>query len=327
MNEREEAVVHLIAAHYPFHIHAAEQITNEMFRCQADDREVFARITSYKSYEEQEEEVKLLRYLQSQGVGVSAVVPAVTGRLVECVDLLQSKNMVLFEAASGIHLQRARWNGDIFRLLGRQIGRMHKTAARYEELNGRRQAIKDWYNNEEYNFLKHIPVEETSIRAAAEGILSEVLALPRNAQTYGLIHGDIWLENVLVDDQSRLTLIDFQDCERHYYLYDLAVPLFSALEYSFAGKGNIQDYGQNLAENLFSGYLEEHPLNSGMLEKLPLLFKVKELFEYTLMHMHLDMEALSEEQVRIMNLYRMRLENGIPAVHLDEERLLRLLNA
>lgn len=36
--------------------------------------------------------------------------------------------------------------------------------------------------------------------------------------------------------------------------------------------------------------------------------RLKELFEYNLMHMYWNFEELSEEQVRILNLYRSKIE-------------------
>lgn len=45
-----------------------------------------------------------------------------------------------------------------------------------------------------------------------------------------------------------------------------------------------------------------------MLEKLPLCIKLKEVFEYSLMHMYWNKERLTEEQIRIMNHFRMRIE-------------------
>ncbi|MNC59769.1 hypothetical protein D3C75_1096000 [compost metagenome] len=59
---------------------------------------------------------------------------------------------------------------------------------------------------------------------------------------------------------------------------------------------------------------------------LPLMLRLKELFEYSLMHLYLDKKQLSEEQVRIFNLYRLRLEHNIPAVQLDLPPLFRLVN-
>ncbi|WP_044877205.1 phosphotransferase enzyme family protein [Paenibacillus sp. IHBB 10380] len=322
--EMKEIILKEISAKYPIVINEIEEITNEMFRCNDNENEYFVRITGYKSYEEQQEELKWINFLSKHGVGVPSVVPSIEGNLVETGNFPQEKCIVLFKAAKGIHLPRSSWNSEIFKDLGREIGKMHRITARYESQT-ELEYIKEWNENEEYYFLKYIPAEETIIRELAEAVLAEVQQLPRNSNTYGLLHGDIWLENVLVANQSNITIIDFQDCERHYYLYDLVVPIYSALEFSFAGKGNINDYAQSIAESLFAGYLEEHSLPLDMIEKLPLFFKLKEIFEYCLMHMYWDAESLSEEQVRILNLYRFRLENNYPSICLNYERITNII--
>ncbi|CAM4083614.1 Aminoglycoside phosphotransferase domain-containing protein [Bacillus manliponensis] len=105
-------------------------------------------------------------------------------------------------------------------------------------------------------------------------------------------------------------MIDFQDCEKHFYVFDLVVPIYSALEYSFAGNGNIMDYRNAITEAIIEGYREEYEISQDMIDKLPLFMKLKEIFEYSLMHMYWNKEELSEEQVRIMNLYRIKIENN-----------------
>ncbi|HFJ9279500.1 aminoglycoside phosphotransferase [Bacillus cereus] len=79
--------------------------------------------------------------------------------------------------------------------------------------------------------------------------------------------------------------------QKHFYIFNLAVPIYSAIEYSFAGNGNIVDYEHSITEALFEGYQEENELPKEMIDKFPLFIKLK------------------EEQVRIMNLYRMKIEN------------------
>lgn len=260
----------------------------------------------------------------NQILSVPSVVPSSEGNLVETGIFPQEKCIVLFKAAKGIHLPRPNWNSEIFKELGREIGKMHRITAQYESQT-ELEYIKAWNENEEYWFLKYIPAGETVIRELAQTVLAEVQQLPRNSNTYGLLHGDIWLENVLVEDQSDITIIDFQDCERHYYLYDLVVPIYSALEFSFAGNSNMNDYAQSIAESLFLGYAEEHSLPLDMIENLPLFFKLKEIFEYCLMHMYWDANSLSEEQVRILNLYRFRLENNYSSICLNYECITNLI--
>ena len=105
-------------------------------------------------------------------------------------------------------------------------------------------------------------------------------------------------------------MVDFQDCEKNFYIFDLAVPIYSAMEYSFVGGGNIVDYGRDITKAIIDGYQEENDLPPEMLEQLPLFIKLKEVFEYSLMHMYWDKEKLTEEQIRIMNHFRMRIERN-----------------
>lgn len=170
--------------------------------------------------------------------------------------------------------------------------------------------INDWHENEEYNFLKYIPSEQTIIREKAHEVLSAIKELPKNDETYGLLHGDLWLENILVDSDSKISIVDFQDCEKHYYLYDLAVPIYSALEYTFEGKGNITEYSRAITRAIIEGYREENDIDPKILDKLPLFIKLKEIFEFSLMYMYWNQEKLNEEQIRIMNHIRIRIEQN-----------------
>lgn len=124
------------------------------------------------------------------------------------------------------------------------------------------------------------------------------------------------VKNILVENNSNLTMIDFQDCEKHFYIFDLAVPIYSAIEYSFVGNGNIVDYEHSITKALFEGYQEENELPKEMIDKFPLFIKLKEIFEYSLMHMYWNKEELTEEQIRIMNLYRLKLENNYSLINM-----------
>ncbi|WP_339286304.1 phosphotransferase [Oceanobacillus sp. FSL K6-3682] len=293
---------------YPIHFIKTEAVTDEIFRCISEEGNYFARITNYKSFDEQLEEVNYTDFLYKKGLGVSPTVSSFNGNTVEKL-IYNNRELltVLYKAAPGVHLPRNQWNVDILKELGRQIGKLHRLSRKFEELYPIKH-INDWHDNEEYNFLKYIPEEESTIRDVAEEVLSTIKQIPQNNSNYGLLHGDLWLENILVDENSNVTMVDFQDCEKHYYIYDLAVPIYSAVEYSFAGGGNIAEYGRGITKAIIEGYQEENDLPLETLDKLPLFIKLKELFEYNIMHMYWDKEKLTEEQIRIMNHFRIRIE-------------------
>ncbi|PFV18557.1 phosphotransferase enzyme family protein [Bacillus thuringiensis] len=309
MNKLEKEILQFINEQYPLNFINIKPITNEMYECLTEQGTYFSRITNYKTYEEQIEEVLYTNFLYQNGLGVPPIIPSLQGNFVEKFTLDKEIFAVLYKAAPGIHLPRSEWNSNIFKKLGKQIGKLHRISKSFEKIKPVKH-INDWYVNEEYNFLKYIPKEENTIREIASDVLTSIKELPKSPSNYGLIHGDLWLENILVENNSNLTMIDFQDCEKHFYIFDLAVPIYSAIEYSFAGNGNIVGYEYSITKALFEGYQEENGLPKEMKDKFPLFIKLKEIFEYSLMHMYWDKEELTEEQVRIMNLYRMKIENN-----------------
>ena len=304
----EQKILELLNGIYPVDFIKVEAVTNEMFRCTATQGEYFARITNYKGYDEQLEEVTYTNYLHKEGLSVSPAIASIKGKVVEKITLNNKELLtVLYVSATGNHLPRNRWNANVLKELGRQIGKLHRLSRKFEEIHPT-SYINDWHQNEEYAFLKYIPEEETTIRDVAQEILTKVKNMPKDNSNYGLLHGDLWLENILVDRDLKLSMVDFQDCEKNFYIFDLAVPIYSAIEYSFVGGGNIIDYGRGITKAIIEGYQEENNLPKEMLDKLPLFIKLKEVFEYSLMHMYWNKDNLSEEQIRIMNHFRLRIE-------------------
>ena len=294
---------------YPVDIVQVLPVTDEMYRCEGKEGTYYARITNYKTYQEQLEEIRWTDYLHQQGLSVSPTIASRNGKPIEQIKLDGVKLVVLYEAAPGVHPPKSLWKASLLKELGRQIGKLHRLSKAYQK-EEKVVHIKEWHQNEEYNFLKYIPKEQTKIRRIAEEVLIAVKNLPKNDTAYGLIHGDLWLENILVDPLSKLTMVDFQDCEKHYLMFDLAVPIYSAVEYSFDGNGNITDYARSVTDAILNGYREEHHLSEEMLKTLPLLIKLKEIFEYSLMYMYWDPANLTEDQLRIMNHCRLRIEGN-----------------
>ncbi|QHA91039.1 phosphotransferase [Bacillus sp. N1-1] len=306
MNDK---LLQLLNEKYPLHFIKVEAITDEMFRCTAEQGTYYARVTNYKSYEEQVDEVTYTNFLYQEGLAVSPTIASINGEVVERIMLDREMLTVVYQSAPGIHLARNRWQPNVFYELGRQIGRLHRFSKKFEEIHPLNY-INDWHDNEEYAFLKYIPKEESAIREIAYDILSTIKKLPKSHSNYGLLHGDLCLENLLIDVKSNFTMIDFQDCEKHFYVFDLAAPIYSAMEYSYVGGGNIVEYGRAMKKAILDGYQEENDLSPEMVDQLPLFIKLKEVFEYSLMHMYWDKDTLTEEQIRIMNHFRIRIEQN-----------------
>lgn len=75
----EDIILEEINVKYPVNIETVNietvnQLTYEMFLCNGEDNSYYVRITNYKTYEEQVEEVCWTNYLFENGVGVAPVV-------------------------------------------------------------------------------------------------------------------------------------------------------------------------------------------------------------------------------------------------------------
>ncbi|KEK22118.1 hypothetical protein [Bacillus gaemokensis] len=57
----DQKMLELLNEIYPVDIIKAESVTDEMFRCTAEQGNYFARITNYKNYDEQLEEVNFTK--------------------------------------------------------------------------------------------------------------------------------------------------------------------------------------------------------------------------------------------------------------------------
>ncbi len=294
---------------YPIEFYHIKAVTNEMYKCQAQQGDFFVRITNYKSAQEQLEEVRYSNYLLTQGLRVSEAVPSFKNKLVEQLTLDENKLAVVFKAAPGSHMARKEWQSSVLRETGRLIGKMHRATMKYLQTE-KATHIHHWHQNDEYDFLKHIPKEEKAIRQKAADITERIKQLPQSPSNYGIIHGDVLLENILVDQDDQMTLVDFQDCEKHFYMYDLIVPIYSSLEFSFSGGQDLLQYKQQITDALLEGYQEFIELDQQMIDAIPLFMQLKQIFEYNLMHMYWDIDSLSEEQIRILNMYRWKIENN-----------------
>lgn len=76
MNELEKEILQLINERYPLNFINIKPITNEMYQCNAQQGTYFIRITNYKTYAEQLEEVTYTNFLYQNGLGVPPIIPS-----------------------------------------------------------------------------------------------------------------------------------------------------------------------------------------------------------------------------------------------------------
>jgi Ser/Thr protein kinase RdoA (MazF antagonist) len=120
-----------------------------------------------------------------------------------------------------------------FRAWGRVVARLHAFAAGWQPPEGFKRPVWDWEGQLGGRYF-HCSVEE--LVASMPGHLREPFqivsrearqvmdSLGTGPDVYGLIHSDMYPENVLFKDGEAYP-IDFEDCGFGYWLWDIAVAL------------------------------------------------------------------------------------------------------
>lgn len=168
------------------------------------------------------------------------------------------------------------WNKDVFYNWGKAVGEMHrlskdyKPAAKAEKRGGF--DLRGMVNEN----IKAFP----SISRIADGLLCEIEALPKDRDSYGMIHNDLHPGNFFIDGEQ-IHLFDFDGCAYSWYAFDIGNALFISLWLARRNHAGV-DFTNDIIRYFLKGYLSENTLNHFWLSQIPsfmMLCKIS-LFSY-----------------------------------------------
>lgn len=278
------SAVHLniiIRARYAFSPHCVTRLLrtgmNHLYKITDGERHFVFRIYTHgwRSDEEVAEEVRLLLHLQSNDVPVSYPVTDVDGGYIQRFDAIEGARVgVMYSFAPGRKVPL--FSPEYAYNAGVAMGNMHRvtqnmelarTVYGYNTLVERpREAVISFFGekNEEVQFL---------IRA---GEYSKQHIFPRMAaMRRGVIHLDIWFDNMHFDEEGRVTLFDFDFCGVGVQSIDIGYFLYQLFSTNHATGG----YAEKSAAFL-EGYTKYCPLpgdersNAGALSLPVLLYYI-----------------------------------------------------
>jgi Ser/Thr protein kinase RdoA (MazF antagonist) len=167
-------------------------------------------------------------------VATPAVLPARDGALVTAVPVGDGGHRfaVRFAWVPGVEPAGTRLLED-FRTLGATAAGLHAHALRWRR--------PPWFTRLTWDHAHSVGpsghwgrwqdgvgvgAEERAVLARVEALLGRRLAaFGAGPERFGLVHADMRLANLLVDDEAGMTLLDFDDCGFGWYLYDLGAAL------------------------------------------------------------------------------------------------------
>jgi Ser/Thr protein kinase RdoA (MazF antagonist) len=250
-------------------------------------------------------EMDWVAFLADRGAAVASPLRSVNGQLVEQIDhegetILTSA----FEKVEGVHPEGELLNETTLITWGRTLGRLHRLSTEFQP--GPEYRRPHWNELRVFQLDRLIPPEDSVVHAMCQETLMKVSALPRDRDTYGLIHADPEPWNMLLKDGA-LTLIDFDECCYHWFVFDLAVSLMHAT-YA-AGADDEKAFGEFAWDCLLRGYRNDASLDRFWIEKMPLFLRLRLMEDYAFHITNWGTEA--EDWVReVAARQRERIETG-----------------
>ncbi len=251
-------IAEAIAAHWdhdPDSVRFFRTSANAIYRLNRSERAAYLRIApdSERSRHHIERELDLLAWLTAQDVPVVQSIPARSGDLVVTVDAsLGPMHAVLSDALNGRHLDLDDLTTDDARVWGMAVGRLHAALATSpDQFRGRPAAWRDAIDRAERDDMPFaIRAEAARLRAVLDGV-------PRDRETYGPIHTDLELDNLVWNDRD-VAILDFDEFGDGWYMLDIAKALTDLLR-------DGETIGSPRISGFVSGYRNYFPLDDAML--------------------------------------------------------------
>lgn len=255
---------------------------NRIYICTLDgEKKYVLRIsaTGDRTEEEYLAETGFVRYLAANGASVADVVPSKNGRLVEIFPADGVTVFVsLFEYAKGMLLSdngyRYREGApltELFYNMGKTIGAIHRLSKVYRPEH-RRAEYFDKYNMDYINTV--ISDEYAELKAAIAERLEEFAGLPKDAESYGLVHFDFSDGNYHVDmTNGDIVTFDFDNCINCWYMFDLAHLWTHGVgwcQWMQSGEERLRYMKDVYFATILEGYRSETGVSGELLSKLPL---------------------------------------------------------
>ena len=288
------------------------QVENFVYEGEDGQRPLILRVThsSHRTAEAILGELDWIEYLYANGVSVPQAIGSVGGKLVEVVESDDSHFLVTaFQKLHGENIIKAdACTPGMYQKWGRILGRMHALAKHYEPRHASYRR-EQWFQDDHVRHAAKYVAGQAIILEKHRRLMGHLHALPRDKDSFGLIHTDFTDVNFFVYDQE-IAAFDFDDCQYHWFAYDIAVILFDIhwLPQREMGK---EEFERFFWEHFWQGYTRENVLDGYWLDQLPLLMKLCEMCLYVFFYIKWDFDNLEEWQRDMIKKYQDNIEKDV----------------
>lgn len=308
-----------IAAH---NAHILDGFESFIYKVHKNGMDYILRISheSRRTANQVQGESEFLNHLMQGGLSVPQVLLSEHSRLVERIPADDGSFFLttLFEKAPGHPPSGEDWGPDLFKTMGAFMGKMHRLSKVFNPSLPCYSRYDIEQDCEEMVHIgrKHLPTEDHSILKAYLDTVEEICQLPKDPDSYGLCHVDFHGGNFFVTAEGRITLFDFDDCQYAWFIYDVAMALFYAIDHDCSSPEALEEARRFLSA-FWQGYQAENKLNQDWLAVLPLFLRLREIDLYILLHRSKDIGNLDPWCASYMKNRREKILERHPYCGLD----------
>ena len=293
-----------------------------IYNVQKEGRDYILRIghDSRRTADLVQAESEFLNHLSQGGLSVPRVLPSENGRLVEQIAAADGSHFLgtLFTKAPGHPPLAEQWTPALFKDMGAFMGKLHQLSKVFQPSSPRftRYDIEQDFEEMIAIANQFLPAEDQPIINAYLDTTEKIRQLVKSPDGYGLCHVDFHRGNFFLTDDGQITLFDFDDCQYAWFIYDIAMALFYAIDPDCTSPEDLAK-ASNFFENFWQGYQTENTLGSKWLEAIPLFLRLREIDLYFVIHRSMDMHNLDRWCARYMHGRREKILNYLPYCSID----------
>lgn len=225
--------------------------------------------------------------------------------------------VVAFERAPGSSWSEKISQNEEFQRLGQILGKIHCLSKTYvpEALAPKRFV---WSANAYLrDFSLNVPASQNLVHLNFKNLMQRVHQLPRDDQSYGLIHGDFCFGNYAVQSDGTITVFDFDESQYGWFIQEIAVNLFYGVVVPSRDEDELA-FTQRYLTNFFEGYDRENTLGRDCLTHLSTFLDLRQAILYSSLYRNDNLDEWSKEFLRRA---RTNMENQLPLVDMNQLRL------
>lgn len=263
-------------------------------------------------------ELHFVEYLAEGGVRVARPVPSIHGNLMEIIPsgaiplvaVAFARGQGMRVPDNGYRYRQGVPIEEYFQNWGQVLGQLHRLAKTYRPLSAtvRRPEWHAWEAYQGFPYGDRLPI----VQQKYDQLIAELHALPKDADSYGLIHNDFNDGNFTVDyDNGDITVFDFDDCCYFWFMYDIACAWEGGIGRTmFHPLAERRAFMEHYMEQVLTGYTRENTLSAAWLARLPLFLRLIQMQELMHYAQYLDEP---DEEIQAGLRYKIHcIQNDVP---------------